>query len=147
MKWTSEKSQELRQLWEAGMSYSQIAEIMGEGLSRQAIGGQCLRLGLRRPANFSCSPRIRSEREVKEISQTAYGEEGGLSLDDLRATSCRFPTLSEDTLLSPQIFCGADKKAGSSYCEKHYSITYTKHSAYRKAKRARQKSSITARAA
>lgn len=46
MAWTDERIALLRQYWEEGRSASQIAEVLGEGLSRNAVIGKAHRLGL-----------------------------------------------------------------------------------------------------
>lgn len=46
MAWTDERIASLKQYWEEGRSASQIAEILGEGLSRNAVIGKAHRLGL-----------------------------------------------------------------------------------------------------
>lgn len=46
MAWTDERIAALKQYWEEGRSASQIAEILGEGLSRNAVIGKAHRLGL-----------------------------------------------------------------------------------------------------
>jgi GcrA cell cycle regulator len=46
MAWTDERIAQLKQYWEEGRSASQIAELLGEGLSRNAVIGKAHRLGL-----------------------------------------------------------------------------------------------------
>jgi len=46
MAWTDERIAMLKQYWEDGLSASQIAELMGENLSRNAVIGKAHRLGL-----------------------------------------------------------------------------------------------------
>ena len=45
MAWTDERIEQLRQMWQAGMTASQIAETLG-GVSRNAVIGKAHRLGL-----------------------------------------------------------------------------------------------------
>ena len=45
MSWTDERIEQLKQLWESGMTASQIAEALG-GVSRNAVIGKAHRLGL-----------------------------------------------------------------------------------------------------
>ena len=45
MSWTDERIDQLRQMWERGMTASQIAEELG-GVSRNAVIGKAHRLGL-----------------------------------------------------------------------------------------------------
>ncbi len=46
MAWTDERIQLLTQYWDEGRSASQIAELLGEGLTRNAVIGKAHRLGL-----------------------------------------------------------------------------------------------------
>ncbi len=46
MAWTDERIAQLKHYWEEGRSASQIAELLGEGLSRNAVIGKAHRLGL-----------------------------------------------------------------------------------------------------
>lgn len=46
MAWTDERIAQLKHYWEQGLSASQIAETLGEGLSRNAVIGKAHRLGL-----------------------------------------------------------------------------------------------------
>ncbi len=46
MAWTDERIELLRKSWEAGMTASQIAEALAEGVSRNAVIGKAHRLGL-----------------------------------------------------------------------------------------------------
>jgi GcrA cell cycle regulator len=46
MAWTDERIALLKQYWEEGRSASQIADLLGEGLSRNAVIGKAHRLGL-----------------------------------------------------------------------------------------------------
>ena len=45
MGWTDERIEQLKQMWQAGMTASQIAEALG-GVSRNAVIGKAHRLGL-----------------------------------------------------------------------------------------------------
>ena len=46
MSWTDERIDLLKSHWEAGMTASQIADALGEGVSRNAVIGKAHRLGL-----------------------------------------------------------------------------------------------------
>lgn len=46
MSWTDERIDKLKRLWEQGMTASQIADALGEGVSRNAVIGKAHRLGL-----------------------------------------------------------------------------------------------------
>ena len=66
MAWTDERIAMLKTLWEEGRSASQIAELMGESLSRNAVIGKAHRLGLAsRP-----SPLKPSEAKTIAVTET-----------------------------------------------------------------------------
>jgi GcrA cell cycle regulator len=46
MAWTEERIARLKQGWEGGMTATQIAEMLGEGVTRNAVIGKAHRLGL-----------------------------------------------------------------------------------------------------
>ena len=46
MAWTDERIAKLKQGWEGGMTATQIAELLGEGVTRNAVIGKAHRLGL-----------------------------------------------------------------------------------------------------
>src|SRR5262249_32356790 len=61
MGWTDERVELLKKLWMEGLSASQIAGILGEGVTRNAVIGKVHRLklsGRAKPA--SSAPRVRS---------------------------------------------------------------------------------------
>ena len=61
MAWTDERIALLKQYWEEGRSASQIAEVLGEGLSRNAVIGKAHRLGLAsRPSPLRQAPSMKS---------------------------------------------------------------------------------------
>ncbi|MDO9490337.1 MAG: GcrA family cell cycle regulator, partial [Sphingomonadaceae bacterium] len=47
MSWTDERIDQLKQLWEKGLTASQIAEKLAGGISRNAVIGKAHRLGLK----------------------------------------------------------------------------------------------------
>jgi len=59
MSWTDERVDQLKQLWAEGKSASQIAGLLGHGLSRNAVIGKVHRLGL---AGRAKSPGLVSPR-------------------------------------------------------------------------------------
>ena len=46
MSWTEDREQRLKKLWEKGYTASQIAEMLGEGTTRNAVIGKAHRLKL-----------------------------------------------------------------------------------------------------
>ena len=68
MAWTDERIALLKQYWEEGRSASQIAEVLGEGLSRNAVIGKAHRLGL------ASRPSPLKTGEPKADAKPAKGE-------------------------------------------------------------------------
>ena len=61
MGWTDERVEQLKRLWNQGLSASQIAAELGQGVTRNAVIGKVHRLGLsgRAKAPASSAPRVR----------------------------------------------------------------------------------------
>jgi len=66
MSWTDERVELLRKLWLEGLSASQIANELANGISRNAVIGKVHRLGLagraKAPATTSARPRVKPAR-------------------------------------------------------------------------------------
>jgi len=68
MSWTDERIEQLKQHWMEGKSASQIAGLLGHGLSRNAVIGKVHRLGL---AGRAKSPGLASARPRPSASSPA----------------------------------------------------------------------------
>jgi GcrA cell cycle regulator len=68
MSWTDERVEQLRQHWLEGKSASQIAALLGHGLTRNAVIGKVHRLGLagraKSPNSAAPRPRASSQQAV-----------------------------------------------------------------------------------
>jgi GcrA cell cycle regulator len=73
MSWTDEKVEQLRQHWLEGKSASQIATLLGHGLTRNAVIGKVHRLGLagRAKAPSSAAPRPRASSSQPAVHRAA----------------------------------------------------------------------------
>jgi GcrA cell cycle regulator len=69
MSWTDERVEQLKKMWLDGLSASQIANELGEGVSRNAVIGKVHRLGLsgraKSPAPAAASARTRKEEPAR----------------------------------------------------------------------------------
>lgn len=103
MGWTEERVSELRRLWSAGLSASQIADRLGE-VSRNAVIGKAHRLGLKgRPSPI--------RRQTPTMTA-------------LQENMCRWPI---GTPGQPGFrFCGQPTAAGRPYCGTHCTVAYQK---------------------
>lgn len=71
MSWTEERIEQLRKMWEGGMTASQIAEELG-GVSRNAVIGKAHRLGLQsRPSPVKASDSGAASDSPKPAPQAA----------------------------------------------------------------------------
>jgi GcrA cell cycle regulator len=68
MSWTDERIEQLKHHWMEGKSASQIAGLLGHGLSRNAVIGKVHRLGL---AGRAKSPGLASSRPRPSVSHRA----------------------------------------------------------------------------
>jgi GcrA cell cycle regulator len=74
MSWTSERIEQLKTLWDEGKSASQIAEAMGDGLTRNAVIGKAHRLGLAsRPSPLKTAATEAAGAAVRVIEAVVEG--------------------------------------------------------------------------
>lgn len=137
--WTVERVDQLKSLWTEGLSASQIARALGEGITRNAVIGKVHRLGLAGRATPSraerprlpAAPRLHHLR-VREPEPPVVEEEpliledgsfvGVLAIND---RMCRWPI--GDPSADEFHFCGRNPKNGSPYCEAHARKAYQPH--------------------
>ena len=145
MTWTDDRVEQLKKLWEAGLSASQIAAELGN-VTRNAVIGKVHRLGLAGRASPSRSERPRMPMAPKAPSVRSHVpaipvvEEDPLQLADgshatvltISDRMCRWPI--GDPAASEFHFCGHSPKAGSPYCEAHARKAYQPQQARRDSK-------------
>ena len=103
MGWTDERVEQLKSLWNEGLSASQIARVLG-GVTRNAVIGKVHRLGLAGRAGPARSERPRSSIAHKSVARVAAPEppvveEDPVVLDDghfatvltINDRMCRWP--------------------------------------------------------
>jgi len=74
MAWTEERIALLTQYWQEGRSASQIAEALGEGLTRNAVIGKAHRLGLaQRPSPVKAAEGKAPARAARPAAKAAAG--------------------------------------------------------------------------
>ena len=106
MDWTEEKMDLLKSLWKQGKSASEIAAILGEEVSRNAIIGKAHRLGL------AGRPSPIKKKEQKQT--TLYG---------LTERMCKWPI--GDPKQPDFHFCGKAVEVTVTYCPEHRAKAYT----------------------
>jgi GcrA cell cycle regulator len=146
LNWSDERVEQLKTLWEQGLSASQISTQMG-GVSRNAVIGKVHRLGLAgriKPAsvqtkqvrtgqkpliksNLSGDVAINSDTSNALVSQTAFANnvipmQQRCDIMGLKENICRFPV--GDPTSKEFYFCGGRADTGIPYCTQHSRIAY-----------------------
>jgi GcrA cell cycle regulator len=136
--WTTERIEQLKTHFEAGLSCREIAAEIG--VSRNAVIGKLSRLGLTRDKPPGGEPRAKRPRERRgrsvprlqyEMLREVYDEAAftetpvesahRCSLFELSKERCRWPVNSEAEEFS---FCGNTPLAGLPYCQGHTRLAY-----------------------
>jgi len=132
MGWTDERVEQLKGLWNEGLSASQIARTLG-GVSRNAVIGKVHRLGLAGRAVPARAERPRTQRRTAIHTAPApveVIEEDPITLEDghfatvltITDRMCHWPI--GDPSENEFHFCGRNPRAGSPYCEAHARKAY-----------------------
>lgn len=149
--WSDERVEQLKKLWEAGLSASQIAAELGN-VTRNAVIGKVHRLGLsgRAKSPSSSVPRPRKARPAQHIMRISRPVSRGntalahafemeieadpIAIDNVVPMSQRktLLELTEDTCHWPVgdpgsadfYFCGGKSLSGLPYCGHHSRIAY-----------------------
>ncbi len=155
MAWTEDRVETLKKLWTEGLSASQIAKEMGEGVTRNAIIGKVHRLKLSGRATPSRPPRPRAKPAPKPRATTstprinntpAVRREAPIAPPPLEPAPlpngefatvltltnhiCKWPIGDPAT---PEFrFCGRKSSAASPYCDSHASQAYQPQSRRRR---------------
>ncbi|MCK5041396.1 MAG: hypothetical protein KAR62_03845 [Sphingomonadales bacterium] len=120
MAWTEERIAKLSALWDKGLSASQIAAELGEGVTRNAVIGKAHRLELKsRPSPV----KGESTRAKKAVAKPKKKEEKKVvTLLDLTSTICKWPSghPGDDDFQ----FCGKEANSALPYCEEHCAMAY-----------------------
>ena len=133
MGWTDEQVEELKRLWDKGLTTGEIGKALG--VSKNAVVGKAHRLGL----NSRPSPIRRTEEESgnaapapvekKKTVKTAAAPKDRkketqklFTVNDLTSTSCRWPI--GDPKDEDFHFCGKETLPDKPYCAEHAAIAY-----------------------
>jgi GcrA cell cycle regulator len=149
--WTDDRVEQLKKLWEAGLSASQIAAELGN-VTRNAVIGKVHRLGLsgRVKTPSSAAPRRRKARPAQHMMRVSRPLPRGsaalahalevemepdpiaydnvvpmsqrLSLMELNEATCHWPIGDPES--SEFFFCGGKSLQGLPYCANHSRIAY-----------------------
>ena len=149
--WSDDRVEQLKKLWEAGLSASQIAAELGN-VTRNAVIGKVHRLGLsgRAKSPSSAAPRQRKARPAQQMMRVSRPVSRGntalahafevelepdpiafdnvvpmsqrLTLLELNEATCHWPVGDPS---SPEFFfCGGKALSGLPYCAHHSRVAY-----------------------
>lgn len=136
MSWNDERIETLKSLWDKGLSASQIAAELGEGVTRNAVIGKAHRLGLKpRPSPVkSDSPKAKKSTDAAKTpaAKTATAAPAKsrkkkkvatkITLLDLTERMCKWPIGHPG---EPDFrFCGKPAEPGMPYCLEHCGEAY-----------------------
>ncbi|MGL4263736.1 MAG: GcrA family cell cycle regulator [Afipia sp.] len=149
--WTDDRVEQLKKLWEAGLSASQIAAELGT-ITRNAVIGKVHRLGLsgRAKSPSSAAPRQRKVRPAQHMMRISRPVSRGntalahafeveaepdpiaydnvvpmsqrLSLLELNESTCHWPV--GDPGSADFFFCGGKALTSLPYCAHHSRVAY-----------------------
>ena len=149
MSWTHERIEQLKKLWEAGYTASNIATELG-GITRNVVIGKAHRLGL--------SGRMKSKSKVSSVSivrkrkmpvnknskiielTTSVEPMNPTSFADIKDGLCRWPLGEPED--SDFKFCGRKCAEGMIYCTEHHSLAYQPLNQTRQKRASRKKFKI-----
>src|ERR1700758_200202 len=149
--WSDDRVEQLKKLWEAGLSASQIAAELGN-VTRNAVIGKVHRLGLsgRAKSPSTAVPRQRKARPAQQMMRVSRPMSRGntalaqafevelepdpiafdnvvpmsqrLSLLELNEATCHWPV--GDPASPDFFFCGGKALSGLPYCAHHSRVAY-----------------------
>jgi GcrA cell cycle regulator len=123
MSWTEERIALLKGLWDKGLSASQIAGELGEGVTRNAVIGKAHRMGLSsRPSPVKGEAGTAAAPQVKRAPAPPKKEQVKVTLLDLTERMCKWPIGHPG---EPDFqFCGKPSLPTFPYCADHCAQAY-----------------------
>ena len=120
--WSVDRVNLLTELWQSGHTARQIAEQLGDGITRNAVIGKANRLGLSKPSKSSVTRQQRQKERAEKVLSLKPPIDEGATIFSLTASTCRWPIGDPGDL--DFHFCGAKSKVGQPYCEYHAAKAY-----------------------
>jgi GcrA cell cycle regulator len=148
MSWTDDRIDLLKAHWEAGMTASQIAEALGQGVSRNAVIGKAHRLGLEaRPSPVKVTEAVSAvvhaaaaaaEGAIEAVAPAAPAAAKAPAKRSARSAPPAKPARTTLLDLSEKVckwpighpgetdfhFCGKAAQVSFPYCSEHCAIAY-----------------------
>jgi GcrA cell cycle regulator len=129
MSWTDERVDLLKKLWGEGKTAAEIAKVLGDGVTRNAVIGKAHRLKL----STRLSPIQQNTRPVRHVASEAPRAKRVavarpdfkgkcVKLVDLTPNMCRWP--NGDPQDEDFSFCGCEVVEGLPYCAEHARQAY-----------------------
>ena len=139
MAWDDQRVEKLRIYWDKGYTASEIAKLLGEGVTRNSVIGKAhrCRLAARAPSKKSKSPKKqdatsnlnKQERHISRKSRFKslilnkdFEAEKPTQLENLTDHHCRWPIGHPDE--ENFYFCGRDPERNFSYCKLHIFMAF-----------------------
>jgi GcrA cell cycle regulator len=130
MSWTDERVTLLKQLWGEGKTAAEIAKVLGDGITRNAVIGKAHRLKLSSRVSpiqqNNTSKKVKAEpvmpRIVRSVVKQPEFKGKQVKMLDLKERMCRWPV--GDPQEENFSFCGCDSVAGLPYCPEHARAAY-----------------------
>ncbi|MCM1323454.1 MAG: GcrA family cell cycle regulator [Acetobacter sp.] len=146
MIWTEEAVEELKRMWDRGMTTGQIAKALN--VTKNSIIGKVHRLCLtarpspikksdtetedkkavkikeKRKQTKETSSKTTTAKDVKSVEKPEIVEKTNIPLVKLDNHTCRWPM--GDPRDDDFCFCGKRIKTGQTYCEEHAAVAYVK---------------------
>ena len=124
--WTEERLKKLKDLWNKGLSISQIGEELD--VSRNAIAGKVYRLGLPKrqsPISSKSAPAKKAPQapETEQLDKSELPLKLALRQIDWSRSKCSWP--KGDPKTTAFEFCGEEVVPGKPYCNEHCFEAYT----------------------
>jgi len=130
MSWTDERVNLLKQLWGEGKTAAEIAKVLGDGITRNAVIGKAHRLKLSSRLSpiqqNNTSKKVKVEPAAPRLPKSTVklpefkGKQ--LKMVDLKERMCRWP--SGDPQDETFSFCGCEGVPGLPYCPEHARLAY-----------------------
>ena len=123
MAWTDDRVEKLRELWDKGLSASQIAKELAEGVTRNAVIGKAHRMGLAsRPSPVKSDPAKRAAAAAKKKNEKkppakSAPSSGKVTILDLTESMCKWPIGHPGE--TNFHFCGKPSQPTFPYCATH----------------------------
>ena len=136
MVWTNEQVEELKRLWDQGLTTGEIGKALG--VSKNSVVGKAHRLELNgRPSPIkrnseeteAVAETVEKKPEKKKSAKTASAQKTEekakkklFTVNDLTSSSCRWPI--GDPKDEDFHFCGKEALPDKPYCAEHAAIAY-----------------------